>query len=182
MRRSSNHPWPFLFHTHTKPFLFLLLVDKLSLCNGLLLLAEAVELFAQVSDALISDCHCLRLIRRRHHRSLVVEEKRLVLCRYGWGRATKRERERGSGGEREREREKVISSQIIPTVQIMMTYLVLCGYGRGRAMEWYQNVILISFKDFWIIFNIASISKVATLSLRRITQSIMCYALWNESH
>jgi hypothetical protein len=46
MRRSNSHPWPFLFHTHTKPFLFLLLVDGLSLCNGLLYLADVVELFA----------------------------------------------------------------------------------------------------------------------------------------
>jgi hypothetical protein len=55
MRRSSSHPWPFPFHTHTKPFLFLLLVDGLSLCDGLLHLVDAVELFAQVSDALVSD-------------------------------------------------------------------------------------------------------------------------------
>jgi hypothetical protein len=55
MRRSNSHPWPFLFHTHTKPFLFQLLVDGLSPCNGLLHLVDAVELFAQVSDALVSD-------------------------------------------------------------------------------------------------------------------------------
>jgi hypothetical protein len=60
----------------------------------------------------------------------VVEEEGLVLCGYERGKGPhgpQRERERQQ--QREREKEKVISSQIIPAVQIMMAYLVLCVYG-----------------------------------------------------
>jgi hypothetical protein len=77
--------------------------------------------------------YCLRLTWRRHHRSLVVEEEELVLCGYERGKGPHGpHRERGGERQqqREREKEKVISSQIIPIVQIMMAYLVFCVWKR----------------------------------------------------
>jgi hypothetical protein len=112
----------------------LLLVDGLSPCNGLLHLADAVELFAHISDALVSD-PTLPSIDSEAPPVFGGGRGRVGLCGYGRGRARERERERGREAAVEREKEKVISSQIIPTVPKMMAYQVLCGYGRGRATE-----------------------------------------------
>jgi hypothetical protein len=105
MRRRSSHPWPFLF--------LVLLVDGLSLYNGLLQLADVVALFAQVSDLLVLDPSLPSIDSEEHHRSLVVEEEGLV-CVGMEEEGPERERESSSSGEREGESDFIPSHTCSP--------------------------------------------------------------------
>jgi hypothetical protein len=80
----------------------LLLVDGLSPCNGLLHLADAVELFVHILDALVSDPALPSIDSEEAPPVFGGGRGRVGLCGYGRGRARERERE----GERQQWRER----------------------------------------------------------------------------